>query len=165
MVRKKMEGDEEQRRRAAREAERMGSAPSARGETTGASKQRTHVPDRSSLTHQERVAPLHRGKQRQPDAEEEYPGPPVPPTGPEFPGRDVSGYTDRHERVFRALAETERQRSGEPVALEDIAPAAGLPRDEVRALLHDLVTVHRLVTELPQPGADQGYRFEVKSRL
>ena len=110
------------------------------------------------------MAPLHRGKQRQPDAEDEQPAP-VPPTGPEFPGRDAPRYTARHERVFTALSETERQRSGEPAALEDIAHAAGLPRDEVRALLHDLVTVHRLVTELPQPGVDQGYRFEVKSRL
>lgn len=164
MVRKKMEGDEEQRRKAAREAQQFGETPSARGETTGASKQRTHVADRSSLSHEEKVAPLHRGKQRQPDAGDEHPEP-VPPPSPEYPERDASQYTERHERVFRALAETERRRPGEPPALEDIAPVAGLPRDEVRALLHDLVTVHRLVTELPQPGADEGYRFEVKSRL
>ncbi|MGK5531598.1 hypothetical protein ACSNOC_13505, partial [Streptomyces sp. URMC 129] len=43
MVRKKMEGDEDQRRTWAREAERVGERPSGRGTTTGASKQRTHV--------------------------------------------------------------------------------------------------------------------------
>jgi hypothetical protein len=44
MVRKKVEGDEDQRRAAAREAERAGERPSARGAMTGASKQRATWP-------------------------------------------------------------------------------------------------------------------------
>lgn len=43
MVRKKVEGDEEQRRAAAHKAHRAEEAPSARNVTTGASKQRTPV--------------------------------------------------------------------------------------------------------------------------
>ncbi|MEU2791441.1 hypothetical protein [Streptomyces sp. NPDC007100] len=64
MVRKKVEGDENQRRAAAREARRAGEAPSARQATTGASKQRAHEPEKAS--HEEKLATQHRGKQDEP---------------------------------------------------------------------------------------------------
>jgi hypothetical protein len=62
MVRKKTEGNEEQRRQAAREARRKGEAPSAAKATTGSSKQRTHVD--SGAEHEERVEKIHAGKQQ-----------------------------------------------------------------------------------------------------
>ena len=49
---KKMEGNEQQRRRAAREARKRGNDPSAEGTTMGASKQRRHLPQDED--HQER---------------------------------------------------------------------------------------------------------------
>src|SRR5690349_3261845 len=61
MVRKKVEGNEDQRRAAARQARREGKAPSAQKETTGASKQRSHRPRHES--HEEKVAAIHQGKQ------------------------------------------------------------------------------------------------------
>lgn len=61
MVRKKVEGNEDQRRAAARQARREGEAPSAQKETTGASKQRTHRPRHES--HEDKVAAIHQGKQ------------------------------------------------------------------------------------------------------
>ncbi len=61
MVRKKMEGDEDQRRRKARDAREQGVAPSAAQVTTGASKQRHHVEDKS---HEERIETIHQGKQQ-----------------------------------------------------------------------------------------------------
>jgi hypothetical protein len=64
MVRKKSEGDEKQRARAARAARRSGHSPSGEHVTTGASKQRTHLKGRKSLTHQEKLD-THEGKQQQ----------------------------------------------------------------------------------------------------
>lgn len=168
MVRKKVEGDEKQRRRAAHRARRAGESPSAQQVTTGASKQRAHVRDTHSLSHDERTAPLHRGKQRrQPeDLTEAQPRPParedVEPSFPATPPR----YTSAHERVFRALADAERGHGGEGVHLEEVSRQAGLSEGRVRALLHELVTDHRLVTELQRTDApDQGPRFETKPRL
>lgn len=47
-----------------------------------------------------------------------------------------------------------------------MARAAGVPREQARALLHDLARVHRLVTVLDQADMpDLGPRFEVKPRL
>lgn len=61
MVRKKMEGDESQRRKRARRARRQKSTPSADQVTTGGSKQRRHLKDED---HVERVQSIHRGKQQ-----------------------------------------------------------------------------------------------------
>lgn len=63
MVRKKMEGNEQQRRAAAHRARREGDSPSARKQTLGASKQRAHQPRHEP--HEEKMAALHQGKQRQ----------------------------------------------------------------------------------------------------
>ncbi|MFC4466298.1 hypothetical protein ACFPH6_17485 [Streptomyces xiangluensis] len=164
MVRKKVEGDEDQRRAAAHQAHKSEETPSARGQTTGGSKQRTHVPHSTSLSHEERAAPLHRGKRRQ--RTEPPPGPAgqTPESTPYPRGRP--DYSEEHEQVFRALAEAEREHGGEGVHLEDVARVAGLPTEETRTLLHDLVSVHRLVTELQGSDApDQGPRFETKPRL
>jgi hypothetical protein len=62
MVRKKMEGNEEQRRAKAREAREHGVSPSAAHGTLGASKQR-HSSSRKEQ-HVERIEALHEGKQQ-----------------------------------------------------------------------------------------------------
>ena len=64
MVRKKVEGNEEQRARAARKARRAGRSPSAEHVTTGASKQRSHLQDRSTMRHRDRLESIHQGKQQ-----------------------------------------------------------------------------------------------------
>lgn len=61
MAGKKMEGSEEQRRLAAREARREGKAPSEMGATTGASQHRRDAG--ASDTHQERLDLRRQGKQ------------------------------------------------------------------------------------------------------
>lgn len=164
MVRKKVEGDEAQRRAAARAAHEAGEQPSAEGRTTGASKQRTHMPHRSSLSHEEKVAPIHRGKQHQ--------GTPRParasqPAGREpAPGISDGSYTEVHERVFRAVADAEQENGGEGAYLQDIARRVSLTESQTRTVLHELTTRHGLITELQ--GADEpdlGPRYEVKPGL
>ena len=71
---KKMEGDEQERRRKAREAKRHGHLPSADGATLGASKQRRHLPE--DADHAEKLRAIHEGKQQsvhQPNPRPEYP--------------------------------------------------------------------------------------------
>jgi len=58
---KKMEGSEEQKQAAAREAKEHGKKPSEVGATTGASKQRAEASKND--THQERLDQKHEGKQ------------------------------------------------------------------------------------------------------
>jgi hypothetical protein len=58
---KKMEGDEEQRRKAARRARERGRQPSAEGKTQGASKQREHL--RNKEEHREKIETIREGKQ------------------------------------------------------------------------------------------------------
>jgi hypothetical protein len=60
---KQMEGDNKQRRAAAREAREAGRTPSAEGLTTGASKQRTHVG--GDADHEERLETIQRGEAKQ----------------------------------------------------------------------------------------------------
>lgn len=160
MVRKKTEGNEEQRRAAARAARAEGTAPSARKETTGASKQREHLPGKQG--HDERLAARHQGKQRRQAGAE---GPEPAPSRSFGPRR--ADYSDAHEQVLNALASEQEARGGEGVYLDDVARGSGLPRQRTRELLHDLTTSHRLVTEL-QGGPDDpdlGPRYEVKPRL
>jgi len=57
---KQMEGSEEQKQAAAREAKEHGKKPSEVGATTGASKQRKEAP--SDATHQEKMELKHEGK-------------------------------------------------------------------------------------------------------
>jgi hypothetical protein len=64
MAGKKMEGNEEQRRQKARDARRQGDAPSAHGETQGASKQRRHLP--ADEDHVTKLRSIHEGKQPDP---------------------------------------------------------------------------------------------------
>jgi hypothetical protein len=64
MVRKKMEGDETQRRKKAREAREAGSSPSAEHATTGASKQPHTRPEHERHHHAERLDSIHQGKQQ-----------------------------------------------------------------------------------------------------
>ncbi|WP_395104244.1 hypothetical protein [Actinomadura sp. SCN-SB] len=64
MVRKKMEGDETQRRKRAREARAAGSSPSAEHVTTGASKQPHTRPQHERHHHAERLDSIHEGKQQ-----------------------------------------------------------------------------------------------------
>jgi hypothetical protein len=58
---KKMEGSEEQRRKAARRARVRGREPSAEGKTQGASKQREHL--RNKEDHREKIETIREGKQ------------------------------------------------------------------------------------------------------
>jgi hypothetical protein len=162
MVRKKMEGDEDERRRAAQEARKAGEMPSERGSTTGASKQRTHLPGKD--THEERIASPHRGKQQWRPGEaagQEVRDPGAREPVLDFTGRGRPPYSEEHETVYHALVEAMEEHDGEAVFLEEIARTAHRPREETRVLLHDLARVHHLVTELE--GADSpdlGPRFE-----
>ncbi|MFB9880739.1 hypothetical protein ACFFMN_22555 [Planobispora siamensis] len=63
MVAKKMEGNEDQRRQAAREARRAGKTPSEVNATKGGSKQRHSRPKSEPHHHEERLSSVHRGKQ------------------------------------------------------------------------------------------------------
>jgi hypothetical protein len=169
MVRKHMEGDEQQRRAAAQEARRIGDAPSAHGVTTGASKQRRHLPDRDSLSHEEKIGSLHRGKQqwRTGDlAEKTVRDPSAQDADRSFSGRERPDYTERHEQVFKAVSAVQEHQGGEAAYLQAIARAAGLDQEETRVLLHDLTRVHGLVTALAAGDEpDMGPRYEVKPRL
>lgn len=77
MAGKKMEGDETQRRKKAREARAAGSSPSAEQATTGASKQPHTRPAHEPHHHAERLEDIHRGKQ-QDDSPNPKPGYGVP---------------------------------------------------------------------------------------
>ena len=68
---KQMEGDNKQRRRAAREAREAGDTPSEHGLTTGASKQRTHLAGDGDQ--RERLTTIQRGEAKQ--AGEDVPKP------------------------------------------------------------------------------------------
>lgn len=164
MVRKKMEGDEAQRRAAARKAERAGERPSDQGTTTGASKQRTHLG--TSTEHEEKMATEHRGKQQWPADISGGSGPrPGPETSP-FQGRGRPAYSAAHARVFETLTAAEAENAGEGVYLEEIARRSGMPQEEARGLLHDLIVTHGLAAELQHPDEpDLGPRYEVKRRL
>lgn len=164
MVRKKTEGNEDQRRAAARQARREGTAPSALKETTGASKQRTHLPRHEP--HEEKMAVKGEGKQDWQASRAATARPRG--AGPEetFAGRGHRDYTEAHEQVFAALMDAQQARGGEAVYLDDVARASGLPREETRVVLHDLAAEHRLVTVLDGSDTpDLGPRFEAKPRL
>ncbi|MDT0270088.1 hypothetical protein RM844_27815 [Streptomyces sp. DSM 44915] len=166
MVRKKVEGDEVQRRAAARAAREAGESPSARNATTGGSKQRTHVPGRNSLDHEERIEPLDRGKQWFEAAEraaERAEPPPAPPPGRSFTGRTDPGYGREHQAVFQAVAKAEQRHGGNAVYAHEVARTAGIPHDRAKVLLHDLVTSQRLVTKLERTDdPDLGPRYETR---
>ncbi|WP_018381572.1 hypothetical protein [Wenjunlia vitaminophila] len=167
MVGKKMEGNEEQRRAAGRRARRAGDQPSADQATKGASKQRSHQRHGGSASHEDRLAAVHRGKQQWPDetAEQEVHDPGAKEPVPLFAGRGHPEYSERHEQVFAALARAVNEHRGQAVHLEDVARAAGLPRDATRPLLHDLVVTHRVARELSEvDDPDQGPRYEVRNR-
>jgi hypothetical protein len=61
---KKVEGNEEQKRRAASKARRRGKRPSEMGATTGAAQQRAHLGGKTD--HQEKLQAPHRGQQTVP---------------------------------------------------------------------------------------------------
>jgi hypothetical protein len=170
MAGKEVEGNEEQRRAAAREARREGSTPSAEKVTTGASKQPSHLS--RHVPHEEKVARRHEGKQqwqaeweaaaRQRRRGEAGAEPQVSP----FAGRGRPGYTEAHEQVFAALTAAQAANGGDAVDLDEVARGSGLPPDQARALLHDLAEVDHLVTILqPTDTPDRRERFEEKPRL
>jgi hypothetical protein len=61
MANKEMEGDNQQRRAAAREAKKAGKLPSEEGATLGGSKQRVAAPE--NMSHQQRIGLMRRAKQ------------------------------------------------------------------------------------------------------
>ena len=67
-----MEGNEEQKRKAAREAKEQGKLPSEMSATTGASKQRKEA--NKDASHQERLEQTHEGKQQPPPGDQARPG-------------------------------------------------------------------------------------------
>ncbi len=69
---KKMEGSEEQKRQAARDAKSEGKRPSEVGATTGASHQ--HADAQQSMSHQQRLDLKREGKVDQTDAPAARPG-------------------------------------------------------------------------------------------
>ncbi|GGO42429.1 hypothetical protein GCM10012287_03320 [Streptomyces daqingensis] len=164
MVRKKKEGNEVQRRAAALRARRAGETPSEEHTTTGASKQRTHVPRRSH-SHEERTAHIHEGKQgsvSRPAAGGGGRGGAVEPW-PTFRGRGHPGYTEEHEQVYQALADAQAANGGAAVMLGEVARAAARPLEETRVLMHDLTAVQGLATELQHPDdPDLGSRYETR---
>jgi hypothetical protein len=168
MAGKEVEGNEEQRRAAAREARREGSTPSAEKVTTGASKQPSHLS--RHVPHEEKVARRHEGKQQWQAAWEaaaklRHRGDAEPQVSP-FAGRGRPGYTEAHEQVFAALTAAQVANGGDAVYLDEVARGSGFPADQTRALLHDLAEVDRLVTILQGTDTpDLGERFEVKPRL
>jgi hypothetical protein len=159
MVRKQTEGNEEQRRAAARQAREAGIPPSALQETTGASKQRAHQPRHGP--HDQKQASVHQGKQ----GWEGLGVTTVPPAreAPRF--SDSQEYTPEHERVFQALTDAETDRGGEGAYLDEIAQGAGLPQQRVRELVHDLSAVHRLISVVQGDDPDLGPRYIAKPRL
>lgn len=163
MVRKKTEGNEEQRRAAAREAREAGTTPSAEQVTTGASKQRHDVP--GSASHEERSAARHRGKPewRAGDLAETEMGGSAPVSEPDidYTGRDRPPYTQDHETVYRALATAMERHDGDAVHLDEVATTADLSSEHTRDLLHDLATVHHVVSVLEgTDDPDLGPRYE-----
>ncbi|MDX3570722.1 hypothetical protein [Streptomyces sp. ID05-47C] len=110
---------------------------------------------------------VHRGKQGAGRREATTPSRPRESAaeGRSFAGRASGPYSEVHERVFEALSRTQEEHRGEAVHLEEVARASDLPPDETSELLHDLVTVHGLATELAgSDSPDMGARFEVKPR-
>ena len=67
-----MEGNEEQKRKAARDAKAEGKRPSEVSATTGASKQRKEA--KQDASHQERLEQTHEGKQQPPPGDQARPG-------------------------------------------------------------------------------------------
>jgi hypothetical protein len=164
VVRKKVEGNKDQRRAAARQARRKGEAPSAQKVTTGASKQRSHRPRHES--HEEKVAAIHRGKPGWQEDSEAGTSRQAADYDQDKRFADHEDDTDEHARVFGALTDAQQAHDGEAVYLDEVARCSGMPREMTRALLHDLAAVHRLVTILQgTDNPDLGPRFEAKPRL
>ncbi|MBO0829706.1 MAG: hypothetical protein J2P24_18195 [Streptosporangiales bacterium] len=164
MVRKKTEGNEEQRRAAARDARESGTTPSAEQVTTGASKQRHDVP--GSASHEERSAARHRGKPewRAGDLAEADTGGGAPLEEPalDYTDRGRPPYTEEHETVYRALVTAMQRNDGDAVHVADVATAADRPAEQTRDLLHDLATVHHVVSVLEAvDDPDLGPRYEI----
>lgn len=168
MAGKEVEGNEEQRRAAAREARREGSTPSAEKVTTGASKQPSHLS--RHVPHEKKAARRHEGKQQwqaewEAAAKPGHRGDAEPQVSP-YAGRGRPGYTEAHEQVFAALTTAQTANGGDAVYLDEVASGSGFPADQTRALLHDLAEVDHLVTILQGTDTpDLGERFEVKPRL
>lgn len=116
MVRKKTEGNEEQRRVAGRRARRHGTDPSARKETTGASKQPGHAQRHES--HDSKIASIHQGKQQSQAVEARLEEPTAPGWNRTF-GSGNPDYTQEHEAVFTALVAAQEEHGGEGVHLDE----------------------------------------------
>ncbi|NYI03782.1 hypothetical protein [Allostreptomyces psammosilenae] len=174
MVRKKMEGDEEQRRQAARGARATGHAPSEAGTTTGASKQRHHLRGDEAASHEERLRARERGKQHAQTRPTPPPGPAAQeprrttgvPTGPgDLAGRGSQPeMPPEHQRVFQAVAEAESAGGG-AVHLDEVARTADMPKERTREVLGDLLTRYRVVQELARADEpDLGARYQIAQR-
>jgi len=86
---RRMEGSEEQKQAAAREARDQGKLPSEVRATTGASKQRQEAP--SNASHQEKMDRKHEGKRGGTQSSEQHEQP-RPGNRDEDPRRDPSRY-------------------------------------------------------------------------
>lgn len=174
-MKKQMEGDEEQRRKAAADARDEGKTASEAGATTGASKQRQALSQKAD--HEDRLRNPGRGKQQPSQfAAEPRPGSTPSRRGADdaavggtdgFPPRDggdrasAGDLDERDEHVFRSLAALEDEDSAP--ALAEIAREAELDVEEATAVLQRLINDHDLVQELGA-DAEAGHRYRVKSR-
>jgi hypothetical protein len=164
MVRKKVEGNSEQRQAAAHGARRAGSAPSMEQATAEPSKQRAHLQGTHAKTCEQRIDTPHQGKQqRRADTVHTSARGAGEPQVPHS-GHGRRGYSRQHERVYQALVRAQAAHGDEAVYLDVIARTAGMSRQDTRATLHDLVAVHGLATELlGTDDLDLGPRYETKS--
>ncbi|MBQ0862437.1 hypothetical protein [Streptomyces sp. RK75] len=165
MVRKKVEGDEDERRSEAHKAHRVDEPASARYATTGASKQRTHRAGGSAEKDTETPA-QRQGKVGHTATQAERRPQGVGPAESRSPyeGRGRPDYSAEHEQVFRALVTAEQQHGGEPVSLDEVSREAHMPQEKTQPLMHDLVTVHHLATELQGAEAPDLSHYETKPR-
>lgn len=160
MARKKMEGDEEQRRGAARDARAAGAAPSQEQVTIGASKQPSEPPV-GSPSHEEKLAGEHRGKQQWRDnlADVEVEDTTAEDPTTSYSGRGKPEFTEHHESVYRAVVTAMERNASDAAFVGEVAHDADLPADDVRALLHDLTSVHHVVSVVEGDGPDLGPRY------
>lgn len=168
MVRKKVEGDERERRARARRARAAGQDAGAGQVSTGASKQRRHVSE--SAGHDEKLAAVHRGKRQlgerprplQHTEHDVAPGEPVgssPVPAPPVRRTDTGVALDAEQiRVYQAVAELESRQ--QDAFLPRIAAQAARPEDETRRVLAAL-TRSNLVRAVPDATAGLGTRYEI----
>lgn len=168
MVRKKIEGDEQERRGRARRARAAGREPGGTQATTGSSKQRHHVS--ASARHDEKLDAVHRGKRQLGErprplqhtehdtgAGEPVGSPAVP--APEVRHTEAGVALDAEQtRVYQAVADLLVH--DEDTFLPRVAAAADRSQDRTRRILAALTRAN-VVRAVPDGADDLGTRYEI----